>query len=255
MISCARARKSSAPLLDGLYLKRFCWAIWAFTMSTFTRMTVRKSLSGKWLFRVSVGLLRKRAATVVLAGQHAEKFEFRVEAPLHVPDLLEQLLEPQEREEPRIDGNHDLAGGHEGVFREDVETRRAVEEDEVIGCLDGLQDILQQVPGLLSYEPLLHVLQGVVGGDDVGPARRDDVIGRLTFLEDQVFEGPLVVFDNEPHGGRGVPLAVEIDKERPFPTGPQGRSETDRRCGLAHSALLVRDGDLPCHGIPPDLFA
>ena len=90
-----------------------------------------------------------------------------IEVLTHELDRRQQLAEAFERVVLALERDEDAVGGRQGIDREQAERGRAVQQDEVVGSLDGLQDPLE-----LAFAPgdgdELHLRTGEA------PARRQE---------------------------------------------------------------------------------
>ena len=68
-----------------------------------------------------------------------------------------------------------------------------------------------------------------------------DHTGKRRFLVQQLVGGAVAVACGDAQTGRGIALRIEIDDQHLLSQCSQCSPEVDRRGGLAHTALLVRD--------------
>ena len=128
------------------------------------------------------------------------------------------------------------------------ERRRAVDEDEVEVVHHGVDGPLQlHLPAEGRHQ--LDLDPGQVDGrgrhEEILDAGRLDAVLQGLVPHDDVVHGELEVAGVDAQAGRGVALGIEVDDQDPVPDLGQGGPEVDGRRGLAHPALLVRDGDHP----------
>ena len=76
-------------------------------------------------------LLREPGTTVVHRQDDRRQMDRRIQVLLNHPDAAEQLAEALECVVLALDGDHQLAGGREGIDREQTERRGAVDEDVI----------------------------------------------------------------------------------------------------------------------------
>src|ERR1700730_17692192 len=75
----------------------------------------------------------------VKGGQNPDELQARVEAALDALHCDQQLLHSTQREELRLQRDEHLVGSDQRVDDERVQRRRAVDDDEVVSLLRGLE--------------------------------------------------------------------------------------------------------------------
>jgi hypothetical protein len=125
--------------------------------------------------------------------------------------------------------------------------RRAIDDDMRVLTRDLVQLVLEpEVRIQFPDQPRLELRQGNARGryEQILERRRrlDDVCQLARRIGDRVVHA-LVDRAMVEEGNAAVGLRVEIDEECLAATHRQGRGKVDRRRGLAHSTLLVGDGN------------
>ena len=167
-------------------------------------------------------------------------------------DRLQQLRQPVQGQEVRLERDEDLAGRAEGVERQDAERRRAVHQDVVEVLVVGLELVAEDDLAADGADQL------DLGGGQVDVAPADEEVGgdlaadlgQRHALGQHVVERRAGPARQQAEVQRGVGLRVEVEDQRPVPLGGQGGGEVDGRGRLADPALLIQHRD-PSHGGSP----
>jgi hypothetical protein len=109
-----------------------------------------KNLVGKEALQVGGYLPGEVRSIIVHSEEHAFELEGGLEGVANPVDGVKELGDPFQGEELALDGNQHGVGGGEGVYGEQVEGGRTVDEDEVIGSAGGLE--LLAKPGFAVFE-------------------------------------------------------------------------------------------------------
>ena len=88
-------------------------------------------------------------------------------------------------------------------------------------------------------------IDGRRGDKQILHARRLYAVLHGLVPHDHVVHGNLEIPGVDPQAGRGVALGIEVDDQDAIADLGQGGPEVDRRGGLAHTSLLVGDGNHP----------
>ena len=116
---------------------------WRFAKSNVARNDRGQNLIAEKPLEVGHYLVGKIGAIVVHREQNTLDFEMGIAGLADLLTRLQQFRNAFEGEIFSLDGNNDAVGRDQGVYRKDVERRRAIDEDVVIVGLDGCQRGLQ----------------------------------------------------------------------------------------------------------------
>src|SRR6185369_14518012 len=141
--------------------------------------------------------------------------------------------------------NQDRIGGDQAVDGQHVEGRRAVNQDEVVSGMAGLQGILQAVFALIELDQLdFGAGQFAVGGQDVETEFSFDAdLGQARSTDQQLINGGQGFLFGDPGPGRRVALRIHVDQQHALAFGGQRSGQIDRGRRLADAALLVGYGE------------
>ena len=159
---------------------------------------------------------------------------------------VEELAESFEGEIFALDRDDDRVGSCEGIDRDKTQRGTAVDDDEVVVVLDGVERTLDEIL------PVLFIDQFHLGTDKVDASGEDSEVGGVGFDEAVVDVGmpeetlvgalfQIVSVDSKTGGGIG--LRVGIDKQHLVLHHRQCGTEVNGSGGFAHTALLVGDRD------------
>ena len=170
-----------------------------------------------------------------------------IEREAHAAQRADEIGEALEREVFAVQRDEDRVGGDERVQREQSERGRRIDDEEVEARSQRIEEAAQP-PIAIGQRNQLDLRAGEIarGGDDaeaVDGGREDEVLG-----DDDVAASapgrwcrrPRLSF--QPQAAGGVALRVGVDDEDGGAGEGERAAEVDGRGGLAHAALLVRDG-------------
>ena len=174
-----------------------------------------------------------------------------------VADLLDgvdQRREPLERVVLALHRHQHAVGGHQGVDRQHVQRRRAVDEDHVVVVAHRLQRHgAAAARGRRSSSAAAPRRRSGPGwraaARSRAPAACSDAPRRAVQSPTSTSQLPcssVRLLDAAAHGG--VALRVEVHQQHAAPRRRQRGGEVDGSGGLADPALLVGDGDHAFHG-------
>ena len=148
-------------------------------------------------------------------------------------------------------GTMRVSAAHQDVEGEQVECRRAIEDDQVEAGLDGAECVAQ-AEGAVAGCGQLDVGAGkVLGagqqGEGLDLGGQNDLLGGRVAHED-VIDGMAVVIALEAEAGGAVGLGVAVDKEDFEAFESEAGSKVDGSGGFANSALLVDNAENLTHG-------
>ena len=184
-------------------------------------------------------------ASVEHRDDEAFDIQGRIQAALDDADRLEQLAQALEREEFRLDRDHDGIRCRQAVDRDQAEGGGAVDDDVVVVVSDdgeGLAEHGFPFGGIEQFD--LRADEVDMGRDQVQALelRLDQGVPDVDLADHHLIEGPLlVVVRRKIQPGSRVRLRVRIDDEDLFFKDGQRGREVDGRRGLAHAAFLVCD--------------
>ena len=175
--------------------------------------------------------------------------ELRVEPcpnPFHRRKNLAQTLE---REELALQRHEHRVARRHGVDGEEVERRRAVDEDIAVGGLARLHRQRRhrlaqpEIPVRRAGDLQLDAKQIERRRHDVETRHRrlDRGLRERSFADQHVIGRNRVRVALDAEAGRGVALRIDVDDQHRLVDRRERRAEVDRRRGLPHPALLVGD--------------
>ena len=181
--------------------------------------------------------------------------EIRIERALDLLDRLQQLAEALEGEELALQRHQDRMRGRHGVDGQEVQRRRAVDQDIgivsvatrllVAACGESLPKPESAVGLLRDLELDTEKVERRRGDRHPRHGRRNGGLGERRLADQEIVgrAAPALAVDAE--AGRGVALRIEIDDQDLLADRRKRRPEIDRRRCLADAALLVGEGDHP----------
>lgn len=195
-------------------------------------------------------LLRQIGAVVVHGEENAFETEIGVERLCDLVKGAHQLGDALQGEVFCLKRDEEAIGSDERIEGEEVERRRAVEQDEVVMVADRFQGFAQ------AELPSLHADEFERGSDEVlaaGNQRKGGKVGRLGGIGDRgrskedVVDGEPLDFvgflASEAEASGGICLWVAVD-EQDFATKlRKGRGQVDCGGRFAYATLLVDDGE------------
>jgi hypothetical protein len=218
-----------------------------------TRHDGAEHLVAEVLQQLPGDLVAEVVADVVHGAQQALHRQLRVDRGLHGPDRLEQLAEPIEGVELALDRDQHAVGRGQRIQRQYAQTRRTVDQHVVVPRLDRFERVAQaEFAPRLRHQPHLGRGQVAVPGQEIEAVRGGaDRLLDAGLVQQHLAAGRPGGLLVHPRAHGGVPLRVEIDQQHLAPRLGERRGEVDAGRGLTHAALLVGDGDDPCHGFGP----
>ena len=213
-------------------------------------MLVLRSLSSKKDFEVFVDLLGEVGAVVVHGEEDTFEGQARVEGLGDAVERGHELGYAFEGEVFGLHGDEEAVGSDQGVEGEEIESRRAVEQDEWVVGADRGEGFAELEFAIFERDELNR------GADEVFAARnelegidfgREKGFGDGGVAEEDVVDAEAGVFavfcasEAETSGGVGLGVAVNEQGGEAF-EGDGGR-EIDRGSGFTDSAFLVDDSD------------
>src|SRR5829696_2988319 len=200
------------------------------------------------------GLLRVNRPGVDERGQNALDLDVRIQVLANHRERVLQLDQPPHRQILALHGDDHLVGGRQGVDRQQSETRRRVDADEVVVLENRPERLLERA---LAADLRRHrdLRAGEVDrrARDVDLALADDLADRRV-VDEHVVHRHLERVGVDPLRHRQVALRVEVHAEDAVPRLGEGDREVEGRCGLGDAALLVGEDDdlgLAIHGVAP----
>jgi len=189
--------------------------------------------------------------------EHGEKnsfdFEARIESAANAHEGVEEFGDAFESELFALDGNHDGVGGDEGVEGKEVESGRAIENDEFVAIVDLAEEGLKLVFAIFGENELDGSASEVfVGGDDIQAVD----LGLLDDFLEGFVENEAVVESaagrvlGKTDGGGGVGLGVAIDEEGGLIGSGEASGKIDGGRGFADSAFLIGHSNNASHVTP-----
>ncbi len=145
-----------------------------------------------------------------------------------------------------LHGDEEAVGGDQRVEGEEVEGRRAVEEDEGVVGADGLEGVAEAefaAFGVTSsmLAPMRFLLPGMSLRVAISVAR--SASAAVVCAEEEVVDAETGFVAGEAEASGGVGLGVAVDEEGGKAFEGEGGGEVDGGGGFADSTLLVDDGD------------
>src|SRR5918997_745612 len=168
----------------------------------------------------------------------------------HHPDALHELRQALEGVVLALYRNEDLIRAGQGVERQKIEGRWAIEEHPVVRLRRKLLQGPFELELASQARHQLHLGPHQVnrGGRDVQPrdVRLDGYLLQGLALEQDVVHAPPGIRDHT-ETARGVPLRVHVYDEDLFALLGEGGRQVDGGGALPHTALLVDYGDHGFH--------
>src|SRR5260370_10212760 len=113
-------------------------------------------------------LPRKRRAFIIHRKQDAFDFEARIECLPDAHDRVQQLGNALERQVLTLNGYQNSSCGHEGRQCQQIQGRRAIQDDEAIFIMQGLEGTLQLIlAAFRAHEFNGRASKVFVGGSDI----------------------------------------------------------------------------------------
>ena len=167
-------------------------------------------------------------------------------------DGPQQLAEPVQGQEVRLQRQEDLAHGGQGVKRQHAQRRRAIDDQEVEVPVVQRQLVAEDhLPADLAGQLQFGRRQIQVRRDQPQVvAYRHADFGQTRIPGQHVVHGLLPVAGNHAQMQGRVGLRIQVHQADPPALAGQGGAQVDGRGGLPHAAFLVDDGDRS-HAIPP----
>src|SRR3954471_4794729 len=193
-------------------------------------------------------LVRELRTGVVHDEHDRTELQRLIEVLLDQCDVPQQLAQALERVVLALDRYEDLGGRRQAVHGQQAERRGAVDEDVVVLGLDVLEGLAQLELSAEGRNELdLGPREVQAGGrhEQVAHGGGLDAVVDGGVVQDHLVHGGLQVPGVQPEAGGGIALRVEIDDEHAKALVSERRAEVHGRGGLAHTALLVGDGDDP----------
>ena len=184
-------------------------------------------------------------ALVVQRDHRAQQLEVGIGPRPDLFDRLQEVVGALEREVARLDRDQQVGGRDQRVDGDETERGRRVDHDELVSIGHEVEAILQpEVRVDLADELRLELGQGDPRRRhvEVGDGRRRDHVAERRAVGEHVEHR----FRKRAHvevADRRIGLRIEIDEERTPAALREGRGQVDGGRGLAHSALLIGDGD------------
>jgi hypothetical protein len=145
-----------------------------------------------------------------------------------------------------LDGHQYRIACREGIQREEVKRRRAVEEHVLIIAAKGLQESAQTELAIFHCHELYGgASQVLVGRDQIETI----YLGLLNQASARLFENQAVIKRaagwvlGKAKGSRAVRLGIAVNDQSSAFRRRQRRSEIDDRCGLSDAPLLIGNCD------------
>jgi hypothetical protein len=200
-----------------------------------------------------VGDLASEIGPVV---EHREENSFHlqglVEGVTDSVDRVHELGDAFESEEFALDRYEYGIGGHQGVEREKVEGRWAVDDDEVVLVPNAMNAVAQAGFPVLDVDKFEVCADKVFVGCDEMQAFElglNDRVRRLGVPEKNVVEARAILGFGYAEAGGCVPLGVGIDHQNPEVICREGSSEIDGGGGFPNAAFLVGNSECSAQGV------
>ena len=131
-------------------------------------MTTSKSLSPKCCFQLIRYLLLQRDARIEHDAQQSDHLQVAVEIRVNLLDRVDQIGQAFEREILALHRDDHAVGGAQTVQREQRQSRRAIDEDEIVFGFDFRQRLAQHAFAVFHADQFnLGARQFAVGRQDV----------------------------------------------------------------------------------------
>src|SRR5215472_14059563 len=203
------------------------------------------------LLQFLADLLGQVGSLVVHGHDHAFNFQAWVEGLPQPLDSVQQLAHAFQGEVLRLHGNQNRVSGDQGIQSQKIESGRAIEHQEVILVADGVKGVAQAILTLLDGDKLdVGADKVLVRRDQTEPVQLggEDGLGCIDFPHQEVVGAEAIRVAREAETAGRVRLRIAVNEQGPDLSGGKGRGQVDSGGGLAHSALLIGNGDDASHG-------
>jgi hypothetical protein len=161
-------------------------------------------------------------------------------------DCVHELRDSLEGEELALNGHQDRVGRDQRVEREQIQGRRAIDQNEAVLFAD-VRDALTQAELAIgdSYQFEVRADQVLIGGNQVQPLKvgcLDRVPCGQIFKENLIEAGAFRILGNAQAGG-GIALGVGVYEQNSEVISRQRGRQVNGGRGLTDPALLIGDGE------------
>ena len=201
----------------------------------------RVDLAGEVALDLLRHLHREVGARVVHREQHALQLDAGVQRALDDAHGVEQVAQALQRKILRLHRHQQRVRRAQGVQRQQLQRRRAVDEDEVVVGGEGRERVLEQkLPPVAPDHLNARARQRLAGRQHVAVASMHHGLFRVRAVDDHLVHAlrrGLV----HAHAGGGVRLRVEVAQQHALARLIQRRDKVDTSGRLADAALLIYD--------------
>ena len=182
---------------------------------------------------------------------HCEKNAFHVQ--LRVETLFRhfnaghQVCQPFQRVILALHRDQNRICSHQGIYREKLEGRRAVDENKIVVLIQGPERIAEHGFSLLR-QGQFHRGGGQIpaGGNDIAVFRLLDAAENV-FLPNKQIIGTAYRVLTDAEAGSGVPLRITVHKKDSLSGEPERSAEIDGGGRFPDAALLICNCCYFCH--------
>ena len=189
-------------------------------------------------------------AAVQHRQQHALDVQAGVQRLFHPLDGLHQAGHTLQRVILALDGDHHAIRGSEGIDRQQGQTGRTVDQDEVEVLRHGGDGGFQaELTPVHPHQLQLSARQADVaaGNGKVAEIRLFHHVLHLHAAHQHLIDA--LFLHRHAQAGGGVALGIQVDNQHPLAHIRHEGRQVDRRGGFAHAALLIDDCNGLCHGV------
>ena len=178
--------------------------------------------------------------------QQTFDFQFGIEIRAHALDGADQIRQSLQCVVLALHRDHHRLRSGQSVDRQQIQRRRAIDQDEIVFGSNRLQRVLETGFAVLDIDQFdFSAGQFAIRRQDIVAGVRSTLayLGNLFLAEQHLIHGcrQATLVDAAAHSG--VPLRIEIDQQHTALHRRQARREIDPGGGLADTAFLVSDGD------------
>ena len=200
---------------------------------------------GKMPLQLFIYLICETQTGIVHRKQESFDFERRVETAFDDSDGVEELADTLESKILGLDGYDDRIGGSEGVYSNEAERRRAVDDYEIVLVFDRGQHCLEHTLAIgLAYKLNLGAGQINARADKeqtVHASRHFRPFERITVDHTFIYRGGHCT-GVDSVSRSGIRLRVGIDNQHLLTFGGERGREVDCSCGFAYATFLIGYG-------------
>lgn len=179
---------------------------------------------------------------VVHCEQNPFNLERMIESFADPIDCVHQARNAFQRKELALDRDENAVGGNKRVQRQQIECRRAIDEDELIIVADGLEPLAQhKLPLLHSDQVEVSANQILIRGQQIQPVqlRLTDALLEWLAVDQHVIDGGQTFGLLNSEAGSRISLWIAVDQQHLDVACCKRGSKTDGGRGLSDATFLI----------------